>query len=680
MSTELLLMGVMGVLALLAVVALVLLSGFRYVPNGKVGIVEKRWSSRGSVQGGLIALNGEAGFQPEVLRGGVHYRWPFITKIHVLPLVTIPQGRLGYVFARDGLPLRSMQALAENTEDESYEDVRLFLSRNGQRGPQRRLLREGTHAINLAQFVVITERGVLSLPLSDDERQQLEGMARTLIERDAFRPVVIQGHEDLIGVVTVHDGPALPEGDIIAPTVGNAAQSELDHDEFQSPDRFVRSGGYRGRQLHVLVEGTYFINRLFATVELLPKTIVEVGYVGVVVSYTGPTGSDLSGGEYKHGELVERGARGVWSEPLMPGKYAFNPFAGKIIMVPTTNFILKWNKREVGSHRFDENLSEVSLVTKDAFEPSLPLSVVVHIDYRKAPLVVQRFGDVKRLVEQTLDPMVAAYFKNIGQTRTLIQLLQDRSAIQAQAGEEMKARFGHYNLELEEVLLGTPASGGAGHIDEILAQIRNRQIADEQVETYARQKRASQEQRELREAEAKAEQQQRLTTSELSIRVEENQGLAEYHRSVQEAARIRALAEAEADKLRSMSEAEAQRIRMLGEADADRLARAGVAQAIAIEEQARAYGGPRLQLLQEVMSKFSAAVAEAKIDLVPRVVVTGGRGDGSVPNAFEALTTVLLSERLGEFTRDDAGATPSSPGLGSGLGSALRERLRAELA
>jgi hypothetical protein len=40
-------------------------------------------------------------------------------------------------------------------------------------------------------------------------------------------------------------------------------------------------------------------------------------------------------------------------------------------------------------------LSEVSLITKDAFEPTLPLSVVVHIDYKKAPLVVQRFGDIK---------------------------------------------------------------------------------------------------------------------------------------------------------------------------------------------------------------------------------------------------------------------------------------------
>ena len=43
------------------------------------------------------------------------------------------------------------------------------------------------------------------------------------------------------------------------------------------------------------------------------------------------------------------------------------------------------------------------LVTRDAYGPLLPLSVVVHIDYQRAPSVVQRFGDVKKLITQTLD-------------------------------------------------------------------------------------------------------------------------------------------------------------------------------------------------------------------------------------------------------------------------------------
>ena len=90
------------------------------------------------------------------------------------------------------------------------------------------------------------------------------------------------------------------------------------------------------RRARVLVEGTYYINRLFATVEFIGKSIIPVGHVGVVVSYTGARGEDVSGSEYSHGELVNAGCRGVWREPLMPGKYAFNTYAGKIELVPTT--------------------------------------------------------------------------------------------------------------------------------------------------------------------------------------------------------------------------------------------------------------------------------------------------------------------------------------------------------
>src|SRR3989475_6485918 len=475
--------------SLAGVVVLFLLRGIRYIPNTKVGLVEKRASRKGSLAAGIIALNGESGFQPAVLRGGIHYLMPGQYKVHIHNLVTIPQGKIGYVFARDGVQLPPSQALASNAVASDFQDAAAFLHAGGQRGPQRKILREGTYAINLAQFVVITTDRVYFLALEKSDVQIFQRMTQVIQERDGFDPVVIKGTDDLVGIVTVHDGPSLPPGQIIAPTVGDdAARADTYHNSFQDPERFLRAGGLRGRQLQVLVEGTYYINRLFATVEMVPKTVVEVGNVGVVVSYTGEIGEDLSGAEYKHGELVLKGTRGVWSEGLLPGKYAFNTYAGKVFLVPTTNFILKWNKAETGAHKYDENLAEVALITKDAFEPSLPLSVVVHIDYRKAPLVVQRFGDIKRLVEQTLDPMGSAYFKNDGQTRTPIPLLQERSEIQDVSGEQMKEKFGQYNLELQEVLIGTPTSSpGDRKIEDILTQLRARQIAEEQVETYNRQ-------------------------------------------------------------------------------------------------------------------------------------------------------------------------------------------------
>src|SRR5581483_3715772 len=261
-------------------------------------------------------------------------------------------------------------------------------------------------------------------------------------ERHGFQPVVIRDQEDKIGVATVHDGPSLDHEEIIAPTVGaDPRDPQTYHNCFQDPESFLRAGGRRGRQEQVLVEGTYYINRLFATIDLQPKTVVEIGKVGVVVSYTGQRGSDLTGKDYKHGELVESGKRGVWSRALQPGKYALNPYGVKVIQVPTTNFVLRWIEGRSEAHGFDQNLSEIRLITRDAFEPVLPLSIVLHIAYEDAPMVVQQFADLRLLVEQTLDPMVSAYFKDTAQSFTLIELVSKRAEIQSRAVLAMAERF-----------------------------------------------------------------------------------------------------------------------------------------------------------------------------------------------------------------------------------------------
>ena len=106
---------------------------------------------------------------------------------------------------------------------------------------------------------------------------------------------MLAADHDLVGIVTVHDGPSLPPGEIIAPEVGtDLRDDETFHNNFQEPEKFLAAGGYRGRQLQVIVEGTWYINRLFATVEAVPKTVIPVGNVGVVIFYTGPAGPTTS--------------------------------------------------------------------------------------------------------------------------------------------------------------------------------------------------------------------------------------------------------------------------------------------------------------------------------------------------------------------------------------------------
>lgn len=637
-----------GIIAALILLALILVysSGMiRYIPNDRLGVLEKMWSFRGSIQDGFIALKGEAGFQPEVLRGGFHFFMPYQFRVHRVPLVTIPQGQIGYVFARDGTPLPPTQTLATNVTADDFEDVRDFLAKGGQKGPQRKILREGTYAINLAQFVVLTEERNYAVNMAASDGELFAKMAMVISLRDGFSPIIIKDADDKIGIVTIHDGPAMREGEIIAPTVANAATDPNFHNNFQDPEAFLRAGGYRGRQHQVLVDGSYYLNRLFATVELVPKTVIEVGTVGVVVSYTGERGNDLSGADYRHGELVEPGQRGVWSKPMLPGKYAFNTYAGKIVAVPTTNFVLKWTKEVTGSHQLDENLSEVGLITKDAFEPLLPLSVVVHIDYMKAPLVVQRFGDIKRLVEQTLDPMVSAYFKNIGQTKTLIQLLQERSDIQRQSGDEMRAKFTTYSLDLQEVLIGTPhAPAGQAGIEQILTQLRDRQVAVEKVETYKLQEATAVQERTLREKQAMAEQQTQITASSLAIQVRENEGKAQLAQTRQQAETITVNAKANAERARLEGQGEADRIRAVGLADAEKIRAIGLAQAEATDKQVQAYGGPQYQLNSQVLMRFAEAIENGKLPIVPNIMMGGGNGQ-SGGSLVEMMLAMLVAEK-----------------------------------
>ena len=217
----------------------------RYIPNNQVGIVEKLWATRGSIKSGFIALHGEAGFQPEILRGGIHFFFPFTYRIHKSDLVTVGQGKIAYVFARDVAPLAQSQVHAGNDipERAEFQDVRQFLLNGGQKGPQRKILREGTYAINTTQFAIITDERVYGHALSALFLRVLDGMRQTLVERDGFGSVVIAAADDNVGIVTVHDGPSLPPGEIIAPEVGtDLANSETFPQQFPGAGKVLASG------------------------------------------------------------------------------------------------------------------------------------------------------------------------------------------------------------------------------------------------------------------------------------------------------------------------------------------------------------------------------------------------------------------------------------------------------
>lgn len=655
----------------------------RYIPNDRVGIVEKLWSASGSVpEGGIIALEDETGYQAELLRCGMHFgywRWQY--RLHKVRLVTVTQGKIGYVYARDGEPLPSSQTLGRIVPCNDFQDARAFLTAEddaarGQRGRQRLIIREGVYAINSAVFIVITENKVHALQHLLD-RQEFEIVARwreELLAINGFGPVIIGGNMpapdpldpdlfvnvDSIGIVTVHDGPSLSPGEIIAPSVGTDPNDAHYHNNFQDPEAFLLAGGRRGRQYLSLTDGTYFINRWFASVNQMPKTVVPIGYVGVVVSYYGQQGADTSGTAFRHGERVASGERGVWERPLGPGKYPFNTFAGAIILVPTTNFVLHWITGKTESHRYDESLKSIDLVTRDAYEPLLPLSVVVHIDYQRAPGVIQRFGDVKRLITQTLDPMLSAYFRDVAHRKTMLELLHDREAIQGEARDALRNKFHDFDIECVDVLIGKPdPQPGDTKIETLLEQLRERQLSVEQIETYERQRAAAEKLQILNAAQAQAHMQTELTNTRVKVQIAESNAEADLARARKQAEQVVVTAEGDLDRSRRqaeqtvvLAEADARQRELSGRGEAQRIAQVGMSEAAVLYRRISSYGDPRLYALSLLAEHLSTSTQP----LVPeRLFVTGGAGgDGAsamsgTPSAglFGQLIGLLVAEKTG---------------------------------
>ncbi len=607
--------------------------------------------------------------------------------------MTVAEGKIGYVYTRDGAPLPPMQTLGVVVESNWFQDAQAFLTNGGQRGRQRAILREGVYAVNQALFIVITEDIVYNGPIRDKDAKTYQEWQQQLHSLRGFDPVVIGsagtstalerdvpnvlGPTDNIGIVTVHDGQPIASGEIIAPEV-QQQEDGPDHHYFQDAEAFLAMGGRRGKQLQVLTDGTFFINRWFATIEIKPKTLIPIGFVGVVVSYYGTRGVDVTGTGFRYGEQVEAGQRGVWRDALPPGKYALNPYALKVELVPTVNFVLRWITGQVEAHQYDKDLTSIDLITADGYEPILPLSLVLHIDYEKAPRVVQRFGDVKRLISQTLDPILTAYFRDVAQSSSMLDLLTHREEIQKRGTEELGRRFKDYDINCVAVLIGRPESKGVAGpdkvdpIERLFDQLRQRRLAEEQKATFLKQEEAAARLKALNEAQAAAQKQTELTQTHIDVEVAANKGEAQLAEATRLAKRdiaraegqsrsiaiqaqgereaIIARAEGEARSKELLGKAEGTRIELIGKGEGSRIAQVGLSEAAVFLQKIRAYGDPRLFALNLVADQF----AKSAQPIVPqRLFIAGGARDGE--GKVELGSVNVLSQLLGLLLAEKAG-------------------------
>lgn len=582
--------------------------GMVIVPEDKIGLVTKKFvlfgADKSLPDGRIIATKGEAGYQAKTLAPGLYWgMWIWQYTVDMSGFTIIPEGKIGLILSKDGKEIPTGRILARKVDSDNFQDATAFLNNGGQKGRQTAFITTGSYRINTFLFEIV---------IADQ----------------------IKIYENMIGIVTALDGEPIPQGQI-------AGKFVEDHNNFQDFDKFLDKGGNRGLQPQVMLAGSYYINTWGILIEQNPMTDVPIGYVGVVISYIGEDGQDVTGDTFKHGNIVSKGQRGVWMEPLGPGKYALNKYTTKLEAVPTTNLVLNWANARSESHDLDKNLSTITVRSKDGFPFNLDVAQIIHVPAAEAPKVIARFGSMNNLVSQVLEPTIGNYFRNSAQDSDVISFLTTRKERQESAKNHIKLVLDEYNVNAVDTLIGDIVPP-----DSLMKTLTDRKLAEEEQKTYQTQRMAQEQRQGMEKETAIADMQKEIVRASQSVEIAQRTADATVKKAEgdatslklnvnaeAEATKMRANAEAEATKARAGAQAEAtklnasaeaERISKTGLAEAEKIMAIGKSTAESYQLQVSAMGGDNF-----TRYKVTEEIGKGNIKVIPDVLISGNGGSDS---------------------------------------------------
>jgi uncharacterized membrane protein YqiK len=599
------------------------LFGMVIVPEDRIGLVTKKFvlfgANRELPDGRIIATKGEAGFQAKSLAPGLYFgKWFWQYSVSMTEFTIIPEGKIGLVMAKDGGEIPTGNILGQHVECDNFQDATKFLNEGGQRGRQTTYITAGSYRVNTFLFQV---------SVTDMVRIQ----------------------ESMVGIITTLDGLPIEAGQIAGKMIEG-------HNNFQDFDKFIKNGGNRGLQPHVVLAGSYNLNFWAVQVEEIPMMEIPIGYVGVVISYIGQEGHDLTGSDFKHGNIVDKGFKGVWLEPLGPGKYPINTYIMKVELVPTTNLVLNWAAARSEAHNLDKNLSTITVRSKDGFPFNLDVAQIIHVPTTEAPKVIARFGNMVNLVSQVLEPTIGNYFRNSAQDSDVIAFLSTRKERQESAKAHIKKVLDEYNVNAVDTLIGDIVPP-----ESLMKTLTDRKIAEEQKITYNTQKQAQETRQGMEKETAIADMQKDIVMAQQSVEIAERTANATVKKAEgdasgvklavgaeAEATKMRAHAEAESTKARAQADSEAiklkasaqaEQISLTGAAEAGKILAVGKSTAEAYELAVKALGGDNF-----TRYKITEELSKGNVKLIPDVLI--GNGNNGSGSAMDGLLGLKLMEMM----------------------------------
>lgn len=567
----------------------------------------------------FLKFHGQKGPQIQILPPGTYRINPYLFRITKISAIKIGNNQIGVAIATDGVPIEQGRLLGKRTAGhDNFQNGQAFIENGGQKGPQIDILLPGSYRINTKLFNV-SVMNATTIPVKK------------------------------IGLVTAKDGAPLPPSEYIAKSIEG-------HKDFQDSAGFLANGGQRGPQLDFLKPGTYYINPLLFDVLEDNVLIVNRGEVAVIVSTIGrdPSVDKIDDGQLTDGVeryVVSAGYRGIQRDVLGPGTYYLNKLAYTPHIIPTTNITIDWaidkwqpNKAQakiVNEKNNESNASvangkfgdvstrarafnPLNIVSKDGFEISVEVKVILRVLPEQAPHMLARIGTIENLIEDVIHPLIDSSFRNQASSSEAMQFMQDRYEEQRKAEEHAAEELEKYHVQCVSVLICQIKLP-----DRLMQTLTDKVVASQQKAMYDSQQEAEGRRAEMEKTRAQADLQPSLVKAEIDVKI-----------ATQQKQQNITLAEGKSQSISLEQQGIALGIASVGKAEAEKINAIGEATASAYQKQVSAIGQYPLSII-EIMKQ----VGDGNIKITPDILVQtsgDGKDGGNANNVLAAFIASLM--------------------------------------
>jgi regulator of protease activity HflC (stomatin/prohibitin superfamily) len=458
---------VRGVLAAIALFCFFQTS-FIIVGDKEVCHLNRIYMGSSMEPGQIIAMPWQKGPQARILTAGFHFL-PLIRVSHdleMLSVVTIPEGKYGFITAADGKSMPDGQYIADKWDSgKEMVNAMLFMGGDdkdkwkgptGTKGPQLTVLKPGVHRVNRYLFT-ITGFDATDVPI---------------------------GHVAVIksNVGKIYDGPPiLPTG--------------VEKTNLSVP---IVPEGHRGVWAKVLTPNRYYLNKKAYDITIIPTQVQTWKYIG---GYTR---------RYIDLILSDNGKieQSVRSEPVP----RIEGTADIAVLLRVENWDV-WQDARIQVQVTPENAPFVVAAAGGlaAIEDKIITPTFRSVLRNE---VAKNVPDTKEIWNSETKKMdIVEYMR----PRKVLDLLYKRESTESSVEAKMIPEGAKVGLTVMEVRFGDPLVP-----PELLLPGKRKQLAESLISTYGQERLAQEERVKMEKKRAEANQQERLMESEIGINVADN--------------------------------------------------------------------------------------------------------------------------------------------------------------